>query len=812
MDAGNPKGLSSFEAQKRLAENGYNEPAQNKKISAIVKLILEFTSPLIGALVLIALFSYFIGEKVSALLILIMAIIGALVSFIQEYRAEKNSEKLKEMVHVKAHVIRDGILKEINLREIVPGDIVRLAAGDMVPGDIEILEAKNLFLNESALTGESLPVEKNLQDKKAFMGSSVASGTALGEVVATGLQTQFGKLSFELAKSENKTSFDRGIKQFIYLMLRVIFTLVLVIFVINFLTKGDFLAALFFSLAVAVGLVPEMLPLMVAVNLSKGAMAMSKKKVIVKKLNSIQNFGAMDVLCTDKTGTLTLDNITLIKHCNVLGQEDEEILRSAYINSYFQSGLSSVLDKAVIDHQQVDIARIKKLDEMPFDYSRRLMSVVIEEDGQRELITKGSPESVFEKCKSYELEGKTSILDEKTSQKLHKLYNDLSKDGFRVVAIASKITAKKKSYTIDDENNLIFRGFIAFLDPPKPQIGDIIGNLNNMGINLKIITGDNELVTRKICHDVNFKITNLVSGEQLDESNLVNLVRTTNVFVRISPVQKEKIIKSFQQNGHTVGFLGDGINDAPAIKNADVGISVDNATDIARETADIILLEKNLHVLEDCIKEGRKTFANIIKYIKMGASSNFGNMFSMTGASVLIPFLPLTPVQIILNNFLYDFCQITIPTDNVDQDYLAKPRPWNIKFIGRFMLNIGIVSSIFDFLTFGILWFIFNAGSSPELFRTGWFLESLGTQTLVIHVIRTSKLPFLESKPSRLLLFSSIAVVLIGFIITLSSFGAKLGFARPSGLLIIALVGVVLIYLFTVQYVKSWFVKKYSFE
>jgi len=708
------RGISSTEAQKRLIQYGYNEPARKQKINVLIKFLLEFTSPLIFVLLLIALVSYFAGEKITALLIAIMAFVGVVVSFIQEYRAEKDSEKLSEMIKIKVSVYRDGELKTVDLKEVVPGDVVKLSAGIMIPGDLKIIVFRGLYINESALTGESFPIEKttNKNEDIAYMGSNVISGTGFGLIVATGLKTQFGKLSAELAKKEEKTDFDQGILKFVSLMLKTILILVLVIFIINFIAKGDFLEVFLFSLAVAVGLVPEMLPLMVAVNLSKGAIKMSQKKVIVKKLKSIQNVGAMDILCTDKTGTLTLDNITLIKHCDIAGSEDEDVLKYAYLNSFYQTGLDNILDKAILKHDKPFIKIIKKIDEIPFDYIRKVMSVIIEEDGQYKIITKGTPEVIFQKCRSFDLKNSVKDIDSEILNSLNQIYQRLSSEGFRVIALAYKpIIDRKKDYTPEDENNLIFKGFVAFLDPPKPDVAQAISGLKNLNIELKIVTGDNEQVTRKICQEVKFNISGLATGdrvEKIDDKTLAELVKETNVFTRINPLQKERIIKAIQSNNHVVGFLGDGINDAPSIKTADVGISVDNATDIAKETADIVLLQKDLHVLEDCVMEGRKTFGNIMKYIKMGASSNFGNMFSMTGASVLFPFLPLTPIQIILNNFLYDFCQITIPTDKVDREYLEKPHAWNMKFISRFMIRIGIVSSFFDFLTFGVLWYFFS--------------------------------------------------------------------------------------------------------
>lgn len=817
MDA---TGLTQTEAQKRLEKFGYNEPPRHG-YNFLWHLILKFLDPLVGALVLISIFSFFIGEKLSAILIIAMASISAILSFFQEHKAEKDVEKLRKMVHLTTLVLRDGKLQEIQLREIVPGDVVSLSAGKMVPADLRITFSKDLFVNESAITGESVPVEKfvnleNQADEKntniLYMGSSIASGKASGEVLQTGLNSKFGKIAFEVS-SNNKTSFDRGINHFVYLMLKVIVIMALVIFGINLGLKGDLFNAIFFSLAVAVGLVPEMLPMLVTVNLAKGAMMMAKKKIIVKRLNAVQNFGAMNVLCTDKTGTLTEDNITLIKHCNSEGSEDEGVFKLAYINSNFNQNLNNILDGAILNHQKIDLSGIKKIDEIPFDYLRKKMSVVVEESEKRQIITKGAPEEIFINCQKFESNGKINHLDNIALTKLNALYEKLSQDGYRVIGIACKDVEIKNNYTKEDEKELVFKGFMALLDPPKKTASEAIQNLENLGIELKILTGDNQLVAKKICQEVDFKINGLLDGAELtsiSEDELRKRIKDTNVFTRLDPFQKDKIIKLLKEVDYTVGFLGDGINDAPSLRNADVGIAVNNGADIAKGTADIILLEKDLRVLSECVTEGRKTFGNILKYIKMGASSNFGNMFSMTGASIFLPFLPLTPVQIILNNFLYDFCQLTIPSDKVDKEYLTKPKPWNIKFIKRFMISIGVVSSLFDFITFAVLWYVFRAG--PELFRTGWFLESLATQTLVIHIIRTRKIPFLESSPSPLLLLSSILVVLAGFVITFTSVGSSLGFVKPFGSLILFVFVTVIIYLFTVQLVKNWFVKKYGYE
>ncbi len=751
------KGLHEQEAKKRLEEYGYNEPAKKKKRTILFQILSKFINPLVIVLLIIAGFSIFFGEKVSAVLVIAMAFISVFLSFIQEHRAGKEAERLSEMVRATATVYRNEKPKEVSIREIVPGDIVDLFAGDMIPADLRIISCKDLFINQASLTGESFPVEKtpetgNSQKRSpvdltnvAFMGSNVISGTGLGVVVKTGFATQFGELSRKLATITVESSFDKGIDKFTWFMIRVMFVLVTVIFAINAFLKGNTIQALLFALSVAVGLTPEMLPMLVVINLSKGAIAMSKKDVIVKRLNAIQNFGAMDVLCTDKTGTLTLDKIVLERHCDVVRKEDDDVLRFAYINSYYQTGLKNILDRAILKHGKLVVKQYRKFDEIPFDFSRKLMSVVIENEGNHRLIVKGAPEEIYRRCTKFELEGE--ILDLDTGnlvlRELKEEYDNLSAEGFRVLAIAYKdFDQPKDKYTKDDEQELILKGYIAFLDPPKSTAKKTIETLKNLGIDFKVLTGDNELVTKKICGEVGLDVKGLATGEEVEKASdeqLREMVKKTTVFARLSPLQKERVIRALHGNKHIVGYLGDGINDAPALKAADVGISVNNAVDIAKESADIILLKKSLLVLEDGVMEGRKTFGNILKYIKMGSSSNFGNMFSMTGASLFLPFLPMLPIQILLNNLLYDISQIAIPSDNVDKEYLLKSRPWNVNYIKKFMITLGPVSSLFDFITFGVLLWIFRA--PDKLFHTGWFLESLCTQTLVIHIMRTCRIP-----------------------------------------------------------------------
>lgn len=821
-------GIPSSSIADRLLRYGPNEIVKKHRAGILRELLTRFASPLVLLLFALGIISYFFGDPISAVIIVAMAVLSVILSYVQEHKAENNAERLSDMVKITARVLRDGHIINIKLRDIVPGDVVELSAGDMIPADVRIISSRDLFITQSALNGESFPVEKWPQHDGqtngsvfdlpniACLGASVVSGTAQAVVVATGTSTQFGQLSQHLLTGETETGFDRGIRSFTWLMIRLIGVLSLFIFAVNAIFKHNVLEALLFSVAVAVGLAPEMLPMIVTVNLSKGALRMSKKKVIIKRLDAIQNFGAMDILCTDKTGTLTLDQVTLVRHCDVEGREDESILKDAYLTSTFQTGLNNVLEQAVLKTTHIDVSAIEKIDEIPFDFQRKVLSVVVNIDGQHRLITKGAPEEVFKRSTQYLDQGRLASFSGQEEQKIIALEESFSRQGFRVLAIAYRNVAETQTtYSAADERDLVFAGFVAFFDPPKESARAAIRNLEDLGITLKILSGDNELVNEKIGRDVGLPVDQVLTGltiDTLNDDELRIAIDKTSIFARVSPIQKERIIKALQHSGHTVGYMGDGINDAPALKAADVGLSVDNAVDIAKENADIILLEKGLDVLSNVVTEGRKTFANSIKYIKMGASSNFGNMLSMTGASILLPFLPMLPTQILLNNFLYDLSQITIPTDAVDEDYLKKPRPWNISFIRRFIVTLGPVSSLFDFLTFGVMWFVFKGNLHHELFQTGWFIESLLTQTFVIYIIRTRHIPFLESRPSRTLLISTLSVVAIGCIIPYTPIGAFFHFVHLPALFFLILAGMAVAYLFLAQWVKSMFIRKYGFD
>jgi Mg2+-importing ATPase len=700
----------------------------------------------------------------------------------------------------------------------------------MIPGDVRVLSSKDLFVSQGSLTGESLPVEK-FHDPETeaatspielkntcFMGTSVQSGTATAVVVTTGVQTFFGSMAESITEERVQTSFDLGVNRFTWLMIRLMAVMVPLVFLINGFTKHNWKGAFFFALAVAVGLTPEMLPMIVSVCLSKGALAMSSRKVIVKRLNAIQNFGGMDVLCADKTGTLTEDRVALMRHCNVAGRETEEVLLEGYLISYFQTGLKNLLDRAILDspdfHGKSVLAKYRKLDEIPFDFTRRMMSVLVEDrEGKTILLTKGAPEEVFLHSSHFELDGKVSPMDPSLIVGLKEEYETLSNDGLRVLAVATKELPGKRICLKDDERALVLRGYVAFLDPPKNSAISAIGALRQHGVAVKILTGDNHLISRKVCKDVGLLPDPMLLGadvEKMSDAELGVAAEKTTLFARFSPAHKERVIRALRSKGHVVGFMGDGINDAPALRAADVGISVDTATDIAKESADLILLEKDLMVLDGGVTEGRKVFANIVKYIRMGASSNFGNMFSVLGASAFLPFLPMAPIQVLTNNLLYDFSQVPIPTDAVDEDQVAHPRPWNIGEIKRFILFIGPISSIFDYTTFFVMLWVFKCWdpSRASLFQTGWFVESLMTQTLIIHVIRTNKIPFAQSWASRSLTFTTLSIMAFGIFLPYSPLASSLGFRQLPWMYWPILILTAIAYLVLTQFAKVWLLRK----
>ncbi len=835
-----PAGLSNQEAENRLEVYGRNEFARKKKRAAIFNFLSRFKSPLVIILMIAGGVSAALGSIPSVIVIYTMVFLSVSLAYYQENNASKAAELLREKVATLATVLRDNTKKEIKLPLIVPGDIIHLSAGDITPADARIIDAKDLFVNQSALTGESFPVEKTstpIKNRSAsitewnnylFMGTSIVSGTAMALVVRTGGYTEYGKIAAKLVEKAPETEFERGTKQFGFLIMQVTFLLVMFVFLINALLHPDangILNALLFSVALAVGLTPELLPMIITINLSKGAQRMSKKGVIVKRLSSIETFGSMNVLCTDKTGTLTENQIKLLLHIDMEGKEEEKVLLYSFLNSRLQTGLKSPLDEAILEHQEIDIAGYQKIDEVPFDFVRRRVSVVVEKERQRFFIAKGAPEEILKVCSYYEVDGLISDISEEIRKKIEQKYFDLSAEGLRVLGVASKKLREEKAvYSINDESDMTFLGFVAFLDPPKETAKLSLQMLSKANVELKILTGDNELVTRKVCSELGFEVKGVVLGNEIalmTNEALSVVVEDANVFARVTPAQKDRIISVLKTNGHVVGFMGDGINDAPSIKTSDVGISVSNAVDVARESADIILLKNDLTVLGEGVLEGRKTFGNTMKYIMMGVSSNFGNMFSAAGGSIFLAFLPMLPIQILLNNLLYDTSQTVMTTDNVDAEYIVRPKRWDISFIRRFMVTIGPVSSLFDFATFFTMIFIFgipfglSASGVPLAtpfqqgqFQTAWFVESLCSQTLVVLIIRTRKVPFYKSKPSKYLVLMLLSVISFAIIMPFTPVGAFFGFVPPPPAFYLALAGILGAYALLAEAVKKWFYKR----
>jgi Mg2+-importing ATPase len=824
-------GLSSAAALERRAIHGPNVIGGQGQQPRLAVLGRAALNPLVVLLGILAFSACLAGDAATASLMLVMLAIGVGLRFFQETKAIDAVADLRALVHVHATVIRDGVLAEVPLVDLVPGDIVHLAAGDMVPADVRLLTAKDLCVNQSMLTGESFPVEKGADADAAAgtraaadllnvcsMGATIESGTAEAVVFATGRETLLGVLARSLEMAEAPTAFDVGMARFTWLMVGLVGVMAPLVFVINGLVHGQWLEAFFFALAVGVGLTPEMLPMIVTVCLARGAIAMSRKRVIVKHLDAIQNLGAMDVLCTDKTGTLTCNRIILERHCDVSLKEDAEVLALAWLTSHFQTGLQNLLDRAILDHEQfrerVPHEGLRKLDEIPFDFARRAMSVVVESAaGGRRLVCKGAPESVYERCRFVESDGRRHVLDDAWAARLKQDFDPLSAAGFRVLAIAYRDVEPQPAYSRDDERDLVLRGYVAFLDPPKDSAAAAVAGLVRRGVQVKVLTGDNDLVSRKICADVGIDTEQALLGQdvdRLDDAALEATSERTTLMARLSPAHKRRVIEALRRAGHVVGFLGDGVNDALALRAADVGITVDTAVDIARESADVVLLVKDLHVLSDGVDEGRKVFVNVLKYVRMGASSNFGNMFSMLGASLFLPFLPMTPLQILATNLLYDCSQVPIPTDDVDAELVAHPRPWSMRQVSRFILLVGPVSSIFDATTFAVLLFAFGCTDPARvgLFQTGWFVESLLTQTLVIHVIRTNRVPFLQSHASRGLLVTTALVALVGMWLPETAVGRAFGFvALPDAYW--PFLGVTLVAYGIVTYsVKAWLVRR----
>ena len=841
-------GLTAEEVERRQAACGPNEVRREKGRNPFTMFVKAFINPFVGVLTVLVVVSFVLdvllapeGEKDWAAIIIIstMVVVSAILRFWQEWKAAKSSDALQKMVTNTCQVRRaeDGEM-EIPFAGVVPGDIITLSAGDMVPADMRLIETKDFFVSQSSLTGESDPIEKTPEIKAGrnvrgsvmdlsnicFMGSTVVSGRAVGICHATGDSTYFGTIAKSIAGHRAATAFDRGISKVSFLLIRFMLVMIPFVFVINGLMKGDWLEAFLFSVSVAVGLTPEMLPMIVTANLSKGAVTMARKKTIVKDLNAIQNFGAMNILCTDKTGTLTCDKIVLEKYINADGSVDNErrILRHAYFNSFFQTGLKNLMDKAILAHvREVALEHVKdtyrKVDEIPFDFVRRRMSVVVEDNsGKRQIITKGAVEEMLGICAYAEMQGKVVELTEETRAKALEIATGMNRQGMRVLAVAQKsFIDKERDFSVEDEAGMVLIGFLAFLDPPKESAAGAIRQLHDNGVEVKILSGDNDAVVQTIARQVGIDVSGALSGPELaemDDRFFDAAVARTNVFSKLTPLQKSQIIASLQKQGHTVGFLGDGINDASALRQSDVGISVDSGVDIAKESADIILLEKDLMVLEDGVIEGRKTFGNIIKYTKMTASSNFGNMFSVLAASAFLPFLPMLPLHLLVQNLMYDVSQTTIPFDTMDREYLRKPRKWDASDLKRFMVFIGPISSIFDIVCFLVMWFVFGCVSPDHqaMFQSGWFIVGLLTQTLIVHMIRTRKIPFIQSRATWPVLVATAVIMLLGIVIPFTKFGEYLGFVSLPGSYFLWLVGILLCYCGLTQLVKVWYIRKFG--
>jgi Mg2+-importing ATPase len=847
-------GLTEPEVRGRLETYGRNAVAHERAAAWPRMLLNNFRNPFILVLFVLGSVSYATGDLKGTAVVLVMVVVSVVMRFFQEYRSSRAAEALRAMVRTTATVTRryareddsEALVsekREVPFEDLVPGDIVHLSAGDMIPADIRLVSSKDLFVSQSALTGEAMPVEKydtlagvvektahqasatsaNTLDQSnlCFMGTTVISGAGTAVVVSTGGHTVFGSLAKSVTGRRTLTSFDRGVNAVTWVLIRFILVMVPIVFLLNGLVKGDFKEAFLFAIAVAVGLTPEMLPMVVTANLAKGAVAMAKQKVIVKRLNAIQNLGAMDVLCTDKTGTLTQDRVVLEKHRDIRGEVDLRVLEYAYLNSYYQTGLKNLLDRAVLEHAELDheidvLQHADKVDEIPFDFLRRRMSVVVTSPSrERVLICKGAVEEIFTICTHVDLGTDVVPFSDALGDQATAVVRELNEDGFRVVAVAHKtVPLSKDLYSVADEQGLVLAGFIGFLDPPKETAREAIAALHEHGVGVVVLTGDNEIVTRCVCRDVGIPADHVVLGSQLEtlsEDELKAAVQQVSIFAKLNPLQKARIIRAFQQSGHTVGYLGDGINDAAALRDADVGISVDTATDIARESADIILLEKSLLVLETGVLKGREVYGNIIKYIKMTASSNFGNVFSVLVASAFIPFLPMLPVQLLVLNLLYDCSQLSLPWDRMDSEFLRRPRKWDTTGIARFMVWIGPISSVFDITTFLLLWFVFHANgpAGERAFQSGWFIESLLSQTLIIHMIRTEKIPFIQSRAAVPVLLLTSLIMAVGLYLPYSSLGTAVSLVRLPAAFFPWLVATLLAYGALTQIVKTWYVRRF---
>ncbi|TJZ77575.1 magnesium-translocating P-type ATPase [Chitiniphilus eburneus] len=853
------QGLTEQEADNQRERFGPNEVVQEQPLSWQAHLWLCYRNPFNVLLTLLAVISYLTEDATATLVIGAMVVISTLLRFVQEKRSNGAADRLKEMVSNTATVLRresdatvpadtqrrfdmpprphDARKTEIAIKQLVPGDIVVLSAGDMIPADLRVLAAKDLFVSQAALTGESLPVEKFATqhdpsvthplalENLCFMGANVVSGTATAVIVATGNHTYFGALAERVtAQDRTPTQFQAGVNKVSWVLIRFMLVMAPLVLLINGFTKGDWLEAALFALSIAVGLTPEMLPMIVTSTLAKGAVVLSRKQVIVKRLDAIQNFGAMDILCTDKTGTLTQDRIVLERHTDAFGTVEDGVLEMAYLNSYHQTGLKNLLDVAVLEHVELnktlDIAgNYRKVDEIPFDFARRRMSVVVSEhDEHHLLICKGALEEVLAVCTHVRHGASVQPLSAGLLAQIRTITAGLNQEGLRVVAVATReLPPVRHSYGVGDEAELVLVGYIAFLDPPKETTAPALRALHAHGVEVKVLTGDNELVTLKVCKEVGLPVKGLLLGsdtEAMDDARLAAAAETTTVFAKLSPVQKERLVRVLRDRGHVVGFLGDGINDAPALRAADIGISVDSAVDIAKEAADIILLEKSLMVLEAGVIEGRRTFANMLKYIKMTASSNFGNVFSVLVASAFLPFLPMLPMHLLVQNLLYDISQIAIPFDHVDPESLTRPQRWNPDELGRFMVFFGPISSIFDIATYGLMFFVFHANSAAHqtLFQSGWFIEGLLSQTLVVHMIRTRKLPFIQSRAAWPLLAMGLTIASIGIFLPMGPLAHYFKLQALPWSYFPWLAAILLAYMALTQGMKGFYARRYGWQ
>ena len=781
------EGLTSKEAKKRLEEDGLNIVVKKENKSRLSFLLESFNDKFIYILLVLAVINYFLSDALGSYIIIGVAIVSALIRYFQEYSVYKFNKALKDQLYTTTHVLRNDNVEEINTEEVVVGDLIKLNAGCIIPADLVLIESKDLFINQSSFTGENVPVEKNVTYKETnelfeiydicYMGSNVVSGSGLGLVIKTGFNTYLGSMSKKVTKAKEKTNFEQGIDAITNMLIKYMVVVCIFVFIVYSFIRGNFLEGILFSLSVAVGITPSMLPMIVNVNLTRGTKVLAKKKTLVKNMNSIQNLGAIDVLCTDKTGTLTEDRIVLQRYINVDGEEDESILEYAYLNSYFATGLKNIVDRAIISYGNENnlepiLEKYKKIDEIPFDYERKRMSVVVEEKDKTNyrMFTKGALEEIISICTKVKYKGKIVELDDKIIKKVEKVVKDLEEDGMQVIALASKREYPGVGiFNKEDEKNMVFVGLVAFLDPPKDDVKEMLTNLSNIGVKTKIITGDNQYTTNKICQLVGLQDVNLVLGKDVDEMSdeeLSKKVDKIDVFARMNPLQKERIIRILREKGHVVGYMGDGVNDSPSLKLADVGICVDNATDIAKEASDIILLEKDLEVIYDGVVEGRVVYGNITKYMKMALSSDFGDVFSIVISSIFLPFLPLLPIQLLIQDFLFEISQIAIPYDDVDQEFLNEPHTWDTKDLSKFMNVMGITSSVIDVCAFLIFWFILGYNAShPTFFQTAWFVECLISESLIIHFVRTSKIPFVESRANYKLTIATMLTI-IGTIIT----------------------------------------------